>query len=166
MEPTNIPSGNKKNTALVVGAIVVVLIALGLYFSLTSENTDSPTDQTADDQYAPSDEYVQTINVKHQYKNGVHTYAGEIDLPTPCHALAYNVVKDTSIANAFSLVFSATSSSTVCAQVITSKAFKLGFEGPSDATVTATLNGKKIRLNIFEVKDGQDLDSFDIYIKG
>ena len=169
MEPNNISPNspnNKKNTALVVGAIVVVLIAIGLYFSLTSENTDTPTDQTAVDQLPGSDEYVQTINVKHQFKNGVHTFAGEIDLPTPCHTLAYNVVKDSTNTKAFNLVFSATAGISPCAQVITAKAFKLAFEGPIDATFLATLNGGKLRLNIFEVKAGEDLDSFNIYIKG
>ncbi len=154
-------NSNMKNW--LIGAIVLILLALGTYWLVTPNTPDATnTEQTPSTQ----DEYVQMVNVKHQYKNGRHTYVGEIDVPTPCHNLASSYTKDASSTTGYTLVFTSTSSSEMCAQVITSKPFKLSFEAIKDIVLSATLNGKKLRLNLFEVPDNQDLDSFNVNIKG
>lgn len=147
----------------VIGVVVIVLLALGIYWLSTPSTPDvGDTTQTP----VAQDEYVQMVNVKHQYKDGRHIYVGEIDLPTPCHSLASAYNKDANNTTGYTLVFTSTSTSEMCAQVITSKPFKLSFEAVKDILLSATLNGKKLRLNLFEVPDNQDLDSFNVNIKG
>ena len=147
----------------IVGVVVIVLLALGIYWLVTPSTPDAgDTTQTP----VAQDEYVQMVNVKHQYKNGRHVYVGEIDLPTPCHSLASSYNKDANNTTGYTLVFTSTSSSEMCAQVVTSKPFKLSFEAVKSILLSATLNGKKLRLNLFEVPDNQDLDSFNVNIKG
>lgn len=146
-----------------IGAIVVVLLVLGIYW-LVSPSTPAPTD-TAEVPVA-QDEYVQMVNVKHQYKGGRHTYVGSIDLPTPCHSLTSTYNKDTNSTTGYTLVFTSSSTAEMCAQVITSKPFKLSFDAVENILISGTLNGKKLRLNLFEVPLNQDLDSFNVNIKG
>ena len=126
----------------------------------------TPGDGDTTKQMPADNGYVQIVNVKHQYKGGTHTYAGEIDLPTPCDTLASSAVANAQDSSKYTLTFTSSASSSACAQVRTSKAFKISFKAGQTVTVEGTLNGKKLRLNLFEVRADQDLDSFDIYIKG
>lgn len=154
---------NNNMKSWLIGVVVVVLLAFGIYW-LVSPSTPEATDTTQTP--VTQDEYVQMVNVKHQYKNGRHTYVGEIDLPTPCHSLMSSYNKDANSTTGYTLVFTSSSTAEMCAQVITSKPFKLSFEAVKDIVLSATLNGKKLRLNLFEVPDNQDLDSFNVNIKG
>ncbi|MEI6345963.1 MAG: hypothetical protein WCO79_01905 [bacterium] len=154
---------NNKMTGWIIGIVVIVLLGLGIYW-LSTPSTPRASD-TAQNPVV-QDEYVQMVNVKHQYKNGRHTYVGEIDLPTPCHSLVSAYNKDANSTTGYTLVFTSTSTSGMCAQVITSKPFKLSFAAIKNIIVSGTLNGKKLRLNLFEVPDNQNLDSFNVNIKG
>ncbi len=164
----NQSEGGSKTPMIIGVVVVIILIGLGLYFWLGGKNETNiiPTDENPVVTTPTDNGYVQIVNVKHQYKAGTHTYAGEIDLPTPCDTLKSEAVKDATTANKFTLTFTTTKSSQVCAQVITSKPFKISFKADKDVTVDATLDGKKLRLNTYEVREDQDLDSYDIYIKG
>lgn len=153
-------SNNKKGWII---GIVVVLLALAVYW-LMSPSTPAANDTAQVP--ATQDEYVQMVNVKHQYKDGRHVYVGEINLPTPCHTLASTYAKDANSTTAYTLIFTSSSTAEMCAQVVTSKPFKLSFAAIKDIVVSGTLNGKKLRLNLFEVPSNQDLDSFDVNIKG
>ena len=154
---------SKNMKGWIIGVVIVILLGLGIYW-LMSPSTPTATDTAQTP--ATQDEYVQMVNVKHQYKNGHHTYVGEIDVPTPCHTLASSYSKDANSTTGYTLVFTSTSSSQMCAQVVTSKPFKLSFDAVKDIVLSGTLNGKKLRLNLFEVPANQDLDSFNINIKG
>lgn len=154
---------NSNMKSWLIGAIVIVLLALGIYW-LVAPSTPEATDTTQTP--ASQEEYAQMVNVKHQYKDGRHIYVGEIDVPTPCHSLVSSYNKDANNTTGYTLVFTSNTSSEMCAQVVTSKPFKLSFEAVKDIILSATLNGKKLRLNLFEVPDNQDLDSFNVNIKG
>lgn len=150
-------------TAWIVGVVVIVLLALGIYWLATPnapKTTDTNTPPTT------QDDYVQMVNVKHQFKDGRHVYVGEIDLPTPCHNLTSGYSKDANSTTAYTLVFTSVSTADMCAQVVTSKPFKVSFEAMPQIVISGTLNGKKLRLNLFEVPANQDLNSFNINIKG
>lgn len=159
-------SGSKKTIIGVV--VVIILIVLGVYYANrtpSSEYTNTSSTDTSS-QVSNNNDYVQLVNVKHQYKNGTHTYAGTIDVPTPCHTLTSSVGNDASSPLAYTLLFTSTASSQPCAQKVTAKPFKISFAGPKTITISGTLNGKKLRLNIFELRADQDIDSYDMYIKG
>lgn len=155
---------NTKRNIIIGAVIVVVLLIIGFY-AMYKKNPIEETYIPTDDQTAEQG-YVVPLNVKHQYKDGKHTYAGTIDLPTPCHSVTTKANKDATDAKKFTIDFTTKTTGDVCAQVITTRGFKVSFEGPRDAMVSARLDGKEIRLNVFEVGANEDLDNFNIDIKG
>ena len=142
--------------ALVIVVIVVFVIVLIRAKGTSVEVTPTPA----------AVEYAETVTVRHQYKGGVHTYAGDFRLPTPCHTLAGTIAAGSGrLINI--LTFTSTyPTDTQCAQVVTSKAFKLSVENRSDVRVEATFNGKPLRLNVIEVGPNENLDDFEVNYKG
>jgi hypothetical protein len=168
---------NKNIWIWVIVCIVVILIGVGFYASYRATHTANAPTYNANQQgvsgQATSNQQEQTIDVRHQYVNGLHTYAGSIDVPTPCDMLSSKVVADgtdptTGIAK-FTLVFGSVSGTSnpasTCAQLITTRNFKLSFTGAQNAVVNATLDGQPVILNVFELQPGQDINS-SIYLKG
>lgn len=163
--------GGSKAPVIIGVAVVVILIVLGLYFWLGSSSTDvtPPETNTPATNTPPVDNnYVQSVNVRHQFKSGTHTYVGSIDLSTPCETLTTEVVPTAAGSKLYTLKFTSTKTSEVCAEVKTTKSFKVTLKGTSDIKLDAygSLNGKQVRLNVFEVRPDQDIDNYDIYIKG
>jgi len=107
-----------------------------------------------------------TINVKHQYKDDLHTYLGTFEVPTPCHSYEADLIYE---ADEIIIDLKYTQSlDSECALVVTDRDFRVSFTGEeSDAEfVIAKLNGNLVNLNIFEVPKSQNIDDFQIYIKG
>lgn len=159
-------NNSKKTIAIVIAIIVIIIIGAGFYFSY---NKKSGVQTTTEDQIPLKGEsnssYQMTfINARHQYKNGKHTYAGVIDLPTPCYNVS--VVAVPAGAGKYTLKFTTSKTDGVCAQVITPRPFKVEFAAPKTITVNATLDDKDITLNVLEVKEGEDIDRVDFNDKG
>jgi len=159
------PSPNKKILVGVLVAIALVFVGFGFYKSMypTMPDLTPPPEETVPDRNEYPEEIV---NAKHQYKDGKHTYAGAFELPTPCDTLSYDVVRNTSDEKVIGLDFKTIPSENMCAQVVTSRPFKVTFDGPQSISLTVTRDGKSVRFNLFEVPAGQDFDSFQLEIKG
>lgn len=144
----------------IVGIIALILIGAGFYFS----NKQQPSEPTAqvEENAVPAPV---TVDVKHQVIGQTHTVAGSIELPTPCHTLQTTADVNTT-SNTAVIKFVASTTAETCAQVITSKTFKVQFTGASDINIMGTFNGKTINLNIFEVPADENIDTFQIYNKG
>ena len=150
-------------TLFVIAALT--LIGYGFYRSQKADILRTEYGQTPP--ASQNEEYAEIINVKHQYKDGKHTYAGELNLPTPCDLLQSDVVKDVTNAKNVEIKFTSVNKTEgACVEVLTARPFKVTFEGPKNITLTTTFNGKKIKFNIFEVPSTENLDTFEIYIKG
>ena len=156
-------TGSRKAIAVIVAIIAIGLIIWGFYYSYNSNRANGEVFNPALESTRGNDEDVRTVDVRHQYKDGVHTYAGEIDLGTPCDTVDVEASLSDGTVN---LDFQTSSTSEVCAQVITARRFKATVSGPENVSVMGTLNGESIRLNIFEVPLGEDLDDFEINTKG
>jgi len=154
------------NTRLYVGIISILVLAVALgsvwYYVRHSEDV-TPT------QLAPEEGYIpQIIQAKHQFKEGIHTIAGEVDLPTPCYLLetdSFVEVREPAEDRA-TVLFTTVNESDICAQVITPVRFKEVFGAGEDAEIVATWNGKPVHLNLIEVSPDEDLDLFELFIKG
>lgn len=108
---------------------------------------------------------VDTLDVKTQYVDGMLTIAGTIQTPTPCHTVSTEVAQTGP--ESFDLTLTTSiPQGIICAQVISNKDFKVTFEAPATSTVKAAIDGLEYKLNMFEVPAGQDIDAFDLYIKG
>lgn len=158
-----------ENTKILSGvalAILVLIIGGTYYLSSRDRNpelVESPNNEVPG---AVLSEDVFRINAKHSFKNGKHIVAGEVEVPTPCHSLSVETVIRESSPEQVTLVFNTKSDAEVCAQVISSRRFKIEFNSDQNARIGATLNGKETILNLIEAGPNEDLENFDIYLKG
>lgn len=159
----------KKNTIITLLIIIAVVIVGGIL--LTSSDTTTPTDNsqatTTDDMGGEENR----ITAQHQYNEdeGTHIVAGEIDLPTPCHLLEHEVEMTGEGDTQEAIIhFESRVEDTdeVCAQVITPQRFKVTFEAPEDVEISATHNGEDTTLNLVPVPEGENLEEFEVFMKG
>src|SRR3989344_4182577 len=116
-----------------IGGIVVVILALvlGVFYYFAPDSwkfwqggqTANVIDSTID-----TSKPHETITAKHQYKNGTHIVAGEVDLPTPCYVLSTDTLIAESFPEQVTIRFKAETSGEFCAQVVTTERFKVEFQ--------------------------------------
>lgn len=166
---------DKKSTFIIVGIIVVaVMVFIFVMFqkstidTATSDDTASTTAwENAPAVSAPSSVTEKNVvTAKHAYRDGSHIIAGEIPLPTPCHILDSESVVSTDKKHVLIRLVSSVKTDEICAQVITPARFKVTARADKGATITGTLNGQNITFNFIEAGPNEDLDNFELYIKG
>jgi len=160
---------NKRiNIILAVVIILSVAVVSGIIFwSWWSGRSVNVTEEPLPQVEAPLKSPEKIITAKHQFKDGTHTIVGEIDMPTPCHLLDWDVMIAESFPEQVMIGFkSVYNSADVCAQVVTPQRFKVTFKASEKAVISATLDGKKIILNLIKALEGENLDDFELFIKG
>lgn len=166
-----------KKSTLIIAAIILIGVICFVYISLqTTQVETKPVADIASTtawENTPAEkpsEIVVTpktiVTAKHAYQNGKHIIAGEIPLPTPCHILDASATVSADKKQVLVTLVSSIKTGEVCAQSITPARFKLTIAAKKDATMLATLNGKEVTLNLIEAAAGEDLDNFELYIKG
>jgi len=156
-------------TKILTGSLVaiVLLILGGTYYMSTKDKYEPSQDQSqTQNPGAVLPKNAVMITAKHSFKNGKHIIAGEVDVPTPCHSLSVETLIAESFPEQVTLVFKTTSEAEVCAQVVSARRFKIEFNADEKATLSATWNGEQAILNLIPVGPNEDLETFDIYIKG
>lgn len=167
---------DKRNTVIIA---VLIIVAAAVFILVLLERSRIDTGDIkapAEDalwEHTPAEEQKDVVvtpktvvTAKHAYRNGEHIIAGEIPLPTPCHLLESTVsVSSDKKTLALALVSSVKTGET-CAQMITPARFKVTARAERSATITATLNGQEITLNLIEAGPNENLDDFELYIKG
>lgn len=156
---------NNLKTPIIVGILILFGIIGGTYyFSTQNKTTDLQPATSQVGEVLPSQ--TMRVTAKHSFLNGKHIIAGEVEVPNPCTSLS--VVKSVTAGNpdAVMLAFVTTDESEMCAQVMASRRFKVEFNATENATISATWNGDDIILNLIPVDEGEDLNTFDIYLKG
>jgi len=155
----------KSHKVIISVVVIIVLVVLGIWWFTGNErkadnlNKDQTGEQLTTDQ--------NTINAKRAFIDGTHTLVGQIDLPTPCDLLDYSVAIAESVPEQVAINFIIINESEgACAQVITPARFKVTFAASAEAIIGATLNGVPVILNIIEAAEDENLDDFEIYIKG
>lgn len=155
---------DNKNTYYLIGAIVVILAIIGgaYYYSQTTEEVVN-TDLQVGDPQTSSDEI---ITARHQFIDGRHLVAGSVNLPTPCHLLTEEVRVAESMPEQVTLAFTATSTAEACIQTVIPVRFKLEFKASENADIRATWNGAPVRLNLIPVSPTEDIEDYEVFIKG
>lgn len=150
-----------KKIIITVVALVIALfvIVYGYEFVFNKPIIESPT---VDEYQAPA----QKVEVKEQQKGSMYTFAGELDLPTPCHSLTTKVNKISDTTYQIEINTVAPAADVMCAQVITPKPYKVSFEAGENITVTVLLDGVEYETNRFLIPDGANIDTFKLEIKG
>jgi len=142
--------------------LVIAIFSIGAY--LNNKNKQESLDQNR--QEAINSEIQRpsiTVNVKHQFVEGIHTFVGVLELPTPCDKISSKVVKEQG-ETIIDLVYASTSE--ICAQVITEKEFTVTFAGEVNENIIARLNGELVNLNIYEIDSKQNIYEVKIFNKG
>ena len=151
------------NTRVVTVVAVLIIIAIGLFAytfvsAPTPEDvpvaTSEPTEQVPD----------RIITAKHQYVDGIHTIAGMVTVPTPCHRVLadpYLLPDGVTVEVRFSTLLEGEA----CPAQPTDVPFRVTFEAPENATITVLWDGAPVRLSLVPVAQGESLDDV-LYIKG
>lgn len=113
-----------------------------------------------------SEEILPVLEIKEQYENGTYTFAGTIDLPTPCYSLKTSVAQVSQEEYQIQINTIAPEADVMCAQVITPQPYNVSFEAPIDIVVTAKIDDQLHELTRFVIPEGEDINLFELYIKG
>ncbi len=164
---------DKKGTYIIAGIVILAVIGfIAISFqktTLDTKPTELDTASTTLWENAPAEVVVtpQTvITAKHAYQNGTHIVAGEVPLPSPCDILEANAVASSDKKQVLIQFNSAIKTGEKCSPEVTPARFKVNVKAERSAVLTATLNGNPVTLNLIEAGPNENLDDFELYIKG
>lgn len=166
-----------KRSTIVIASIILVAIIGFIFISFQKSAFDAKRAQeiasTTAWENAPAEQsntvvvsQKTVVTAKHAYLRGVHTIAGEIPMPTPCHILEASVIASDDKKQVLIKLISSIKSDEICAQVITPARFKVTAEADKGAEILGMLNGQEIIMNLIEAGVNENLDDFELYLKG
>lgn len=158
---------NKHITAAVV---VLVLIIAGMFVFAYLKKSElnevvvpnTPVATEDDSRYGN----ITRIDAKHFFANGTHTVVGEILMPTPCDLLNWSSRIQESMPEQVIIDFDVVNHAETCAEVVTAQRFKVVFNASEKASISATLEGRRIEVNLVPALPGESPDDFELFIKG
>lgn len=163
-------SNNRLNTRAVILAIVLfTLIVVGMFlfaFIKQKETVEPVTNQEQSEEPADRYAYIDRIDGKHYYSDGVHTVVGEIPMPTPCDLLEVESIVAESYPEQITLDFSVVNNAEFCAEVVTPQRFKVSAPASPEATFRALFENRSVELNLIEAAPGETPEEFELFIKG
>jgi hypothetical protein len=153
---------------LAVGIFIFIVVGMFsfAYLKRTEQTFPTPTENVVPSSTAPVPYGIERVEAKHYYIDGVHTFAGIIDMPTPCDLLVSDVIVRESSPEQIELAFSVVNNAESCVQVITPQRFKVSASASKDAIVTATFGGIPVTLNLIPAAAGERPEEFELFIKG
>ena len=168
---------DKKSTYIILG-IVALAVVVFLVISFQKSTLDTKPADANNAEVASSTNWVNApaqpvisektvITAKHAYKAGKHIVAGEVPLPTPCDVLDTTAIASADKKSVIVQITSSVKTGEVCALLMNPPArFKISFAADKSAKITATFNGQPVTLNLIEAGPNENLDNFELYIKG
>lgn len=154
---------DKNKLILIISILIAILLII--FFATRFQGGDEPQPVETAPFEVDENGLVTKLNVKRQYKDGIHTIVGEIEVPTPCHSVSATALKGEGN-TVFIDVASVKDGDEVCVEVISSETFIVSFEADQDVMVTGTVNGNPVDFNIFEVGENELLEDKTLYFKG
>ena len=142
-----------RKIGIVALAVSIVFIIFLLFVVLYQKSTYNE---------APIGLITTTISVKHQFKDGMHTYVGDIDTPTPCYSISGGAIVRESYPEQVDVRIEVEESGGVCAQVITAKKFKVSFAASLEAEIRMFVNGVSVLFETTEVPLSVNLEKTEI----
>lgn len=147
----------KKTTVWVILAILLAVLIVGVIV-IKSKSRQEVVNTNQEEQ----EMFEKTIDLKHQYKDGKHIFAGKLEVPTPCHQVNLSVTPG----EVAELNFDVKDSGEKCEQKVVDANFFVEFPGEANQLFVGKLNGEPVNLNQFEVDADIDINSVDIFMKG
>ena len=143
------------NKSPLLAIVLVIIVIFFLAFLLSWEGEQEHGVHTNEDSVSFSD----TVPVTRDFKDGVYTITGVVQLPTPCHSLSYDILVAESFPEQVSINFKSENESEFCVQVITPTRFNIEVTVSEGATFSATFNGEPVRLDISDVRAEENVSS-------
>lgn len=160
---------NKKTITLAVSLFVVIIVGMFIYAGIKQQElrdkSVSPVATTTVPEEIPYS-YIDRIEAKHFYIDGVHTIVGEIEMPTPCDLLETSGEVRESYPEQIVVDFTVINTAEMCTQVITPARFQYSVKASPDATFSARFMGRNIELNLVPAGEGETPEDFELYQKG
>ena len=140
---------NMTKKIIIIFVLIIVLLGI-IYFSnvfINKKDSDAQFEQVNN-----SEKIIRTLDIKHQYQDGIHIFVGNLELPTSCHS--FNVFIEEGEVEEKNLIIEtvAPEKEEFCAQAISNKTYRAVYEGDEDLVFRAFVNGEEFGLNIFEMK--------------
>jgi hypothetical protein len=159
-----------KQHGIIVAIVIFALIIIGMFtfaFLKRSELSDVPQ-VTPPVEQTPTTPYdsITRIDAKHFFENGTHTIAGELLLPTMCDLLNWESIVRESMPEQVTVAFTVVNSAEMCAQAVAPQRFLVTWNASEGATIDATLNSRRVELNLIPAAPGERPDDFELFIKG
>ena len=156
---------DKKTIILVVSIFALIVAGMFIFAYLKKgETLAEPVTEEQEEEMPYAG--ITRIDAKHFYVDGIHTFVGELTLPTPCDLLEVDSAVMESFPEQVRLNFNVINNAEVCAQVMTTQRFMVEVVASSEATVSASLMGKEVVLNLTPATPGETPEEFELYIKG
>jgi hypothetical protein len=159
---------NTKTT--IISIVVFILIIAGMfgYAFIKKQQLNDEALQSEPDENLTNDQYahIDRVTAKHFYIDGVHTFAGEVVMPTPCDLLEANAVVAESFPEQIFIDFTVINNAEFCAQVETPQRFMVSAAASEQASASAKFNGRNIELNLVPAAEGETPEEFELFIKG
>lgn len=157
--------------AIVMSVVLFAMIIAGMFaFTFLKKQElkeivpSTPEQKTPEGQVANAE--ITRIDAKHFFKDGVHTFVGEIPFSTPCELLEVVAQASESYPEQVLLDFTVINESEVCAQVVTNQRFKVETSASENAEIKAVFMGRPVELNLIPAAVGESPEDFELYIKG
>lgn len=142
-------------------SIIVVVVLIGLaalvFFSLQKPEEDIPLPVDVRDRSDSTTDAKESTIIIHSFEDGIHQYAGNVEIPTPCHALDANALVAESFPEQITIQLTtvAPDPDTVCIQVLDRADFEVSASASEEARlVGVTLDGGRLLFDIFEESKG------------
>lgn len=158
----------EKRTILLFVALFVIIVAGMFTFAYLkrAEVVVPPSPAPQVDAASSSAPYVSRIDAKHYFIDGVHTFVGIIDMPTPCDLLSTDSRVMESFPEQIVIDFTVINNAESCVQVISPQRFKVSATASREAKVSATWKGQPVELNLIPAAAGEVPEDFELFIKG
>jgi len=130
---------NKKITLLFV---IIIFVGLCIF---SGGNTNNNFNKVPN-----SISLKEKIRITHSFADGVHTLAGEINLPTLCHTLVHKIIITESLPERITVAFNSKNSVPTCEQFVNPEPFSVVFQATEDVVFDITLDKKGVPFMITE----------------
>lgn len=158
----------KSAIILCIGLLVTLVIGMFTFTYLKRQelNQSLPIPDTLTDNTTDPYRYAALIDTKHFYSNGLHTFVGVLNMPTPCDLLEVASTVRESFPEQIVLEFKVINNAPDCEQIETPQRFKVEATASADAIMSATFMGRLVELNVIPAGKGEVPEDFEIFIKG
>jgi hypothetical protein len=151
---------NKTSLSLI--ALIVVLLGIGIFLGRNDAQT-SDEKNSGENSAFDQDGERRKFNLQHSYEDGTHTFAGIINVPTPCHTVEVSSTEDK---DGVMVDVAIESSEEGCAQVVTSQSFIYSVIGNEKVNPLGVVSGEVVEINLFPKNTVEEIDLSQFETKG